>query len=112
RHENVDSGFATRLDEGRQLQIVEDLPQPARGLAYALKTGLVQEWLTAARLAAGVQVWVQVEHHEVGIVEHRRLQLFNRSAEGLRKSRGIGPRVGTRVPWMQLEIRRLSEPHE
>ena len=73
----------------------------------AVKLGLL-----AAGLAPRVEVGIEVEHDEVGIVEDRALERRLRAGEATAPDRRVGTRRHPREPGVQLEPGHLAQPEQ
>ena len=66
--------------------------------------------LLALGFLSRVQVGIEIEYDEVGIVEHRLLQGCLGAGELPAPAAGVGPGIDSREPGMQLEGAHLSQP--
>src|SRR5207302_460194 len=82
RQVEVEARAARGLDEGDEAQALEDLPDPKRQPARAGERAAVQLRLPAPAFAPRIEVGVQVEDDEIGIVEDRALGGMGQEVRG------------------------------
>src|SRR2546422_979886 len=108
----METGASRRLDEGGETERIEQISDAERQGASASKGLSIELRLRPLGLTTGIEVGIEVEDDEIGIVEHRLLERGLRAGEGPAADPGIRTGLDSREPCVQLETSHLPEPEE